>query len=188
MSDQASALLHHYAVTRVLDCIADPSRHRAIAEFSDDVSPVFPYLNAVFAKLAYNPGANALSIKRSGRLMTVYPRGATLAKVEDRKDAEALLRWFQELCNDVWRRRADITPCYEPRKTVDPIDIYQLLPGLNCRECGQASCWAFSWELLFGDQTLDSCPLLSSPDYVEAGRRLEELIGGNGIWRQEGSR
>lgn len=170
-------LLHSFVITRVLECVADPTRHRVIAEFSDDVSPVFPFLNAVVARLVYNPGANALSIKREYRLLTVYPRGATLAKVEGREDAEEQLRWFQELCNDVWRRRADITPCHEPRKTADPLDVYQLLPRLNCRECGQATCWAFSWELLFGDQTLESCPHLWSPAYIEAGRRLKELIG-----------
>ncbi|MBN1313875.1 MAG: hypothetical protein JXA42_00335 [Anaerolineales bacterium] len=170
-------LLKTFTIAHVLDCMADPTRNRVIAEFSDDVSPVFPYMNAAIPRLVYNPGANSLSIKRGTRLITIYPRGATLAKVDGSEDAEEQLGWFREVCNDVWRRRAEITPCYERRKTVDPIDVYLLLPRLNCRECGQATCWAFSWELVFGDVTLKACPRLSSPSHREAKSRLEELLG-----------
>lgn len=170
-------LLKTFTITHVLDCIADPSKNRVIAELSDDVSPAFPYLNAAIPRLVYNPGSNTLSIKRGIRLITIYPRGATLAKVDGREDAEEQLDWFRETCNDVWRRRAEITPCYERRKTADPIDIYLLLPRLNCRKCGRATCWAFSWELVFGDVTLQACPHLSLPSYQEANSRLKELLG-----------
>lgn len=170
-------LLRSFTITDVLSCIADPDKNRVIADFSDDISPVFPYLNAVVSNLLYNPAANSVTIKRAGRLLTIYPRGAAMAKVDGREDAEAQLRWLQALCNDIWRRRHQITPCYERRKIADPLDVYQLLPRLNCTECGQATCWAFSWELLFGDHTLAECPHLAAPPYVEAGRRLAELIG-----------
>jgi ArsR family metal-binding transcriptional regulator len=176
MTSYDTDLLHGFVITQVLECIADPTKNRVIAQFPDDVSPVFPYLNAVVPRLMYNPGANALSIKRGYRLLTIYPRGATLAKVDGRDDAEEQMRWFQQVCNEVWQRREEILPCYEKRKTVDPLDVYQLLPRLNCRECGQATCWTFSWELLFGDLPLDACPHLSCPAYAEAAERLRELI------------
>lgn len=171
------SLLEAFAITHLLPCIADPEKNRIIAEFTNDISPVFPYLNAVMPNLIYSPGANSVSIKRGGRLLTFYPRGASLAKVDGVQDAQEQLRWFQTVCNQAWQRRSEITPCYARRKTVDPLDAYQLLPQINCKECGQATCWAFAWELLFGDLTLGACPHLSNPAYLEAGRRLEELLG-----------
>lgn len=170
-------LLHSFTVTQVLECIADPTKNRVIAEFSDDVSPVFPLLNAVLPNLVFNPAANTISIKRAGRLLTFYPRGASLAKVEGVSDACDQLTWFQSVCNETWERRSEITPCHERRKTADPLDVYQLLPQINCQECGLATCWAFAWELLFGDLTLGACPHLSAPEFLEAGQRLEELLG-----------
>lgn len=175
--DTNDCILDAFVITHVLPCIADPEKNRVIAEFANDISPVFPFLNAIMPKVIYNPGANSVSIKREGRLLTFYPRGASLAKVDGARDAQEQLHWFQTVCNQTWKRRNEITPCYARRRTVDPLDAYQLLPQTNCKECGQATCWAFAWELLFGDLTLGDCPQLSYPSYLESGRRLEELLG-----------
>ncbi|MGC8826565.1 MAG: hypothetical protein ACP5TV_06120 [Anaerolineae bacterium] len=37
-----------YTITHVLDCIADPRKNRIIVELSDDISAIFPYLNALY--------------------------------------------------------------------------------------------------------------------------------------------
>lgn len=169
-------LLHRFVITHVMDCIADPTKNRIIAELSDDVSPVFPYLNAVVSNLMYNPGANTVTVKRGGRILTFYPHVAVMAKVDGEEDAVAQLCWFQELCNDTWRRRQEITPCHERRKQLGMLDVYQLLPKLNCRACGEASCLAFAIRLLFGELGLEACSQLTTPQYAEGGRRLAELM------------
>ena len=173
---ESDQLLHSFTITHVLDCIADPTKNRVIAEFSDDMAPVFPYLNAVIPNLMYNPGANTITVKRQGRLLTFYPHVAVMAKVDGAEDALAQLTWFQELCNDTWRRRDEIAPCYEPRRLLGPLDVYVLLPRLNCRECGEATCMAFAFELLLGGRRLAECPVLLQPDYVGGRRRLAELL------------
>jgi ArsR family metal-binding transcriptional regulator len=169
-------LLHSFTITHVLDCIADPTKNRVIAEFSDDVAPVFPYLNAVIPNLMYNPGANTITVKRQGRLLTFYPHVAVMAKVDGAEDALAQLTRFQELCNDTWRRRDEIAPCYEPRRLLGPLDVYVLLPRLNCRECGEATCMAFAFDLILGERRLAECAVLLQPEYVGGGRRLAELL------------
>jgi ArsR family metal-binding transcriptional regulator len=173
----ADPLFHSFAITDFLPCMADPERMRAIVELSDDISPVFPYLNATVRNAIYNPATNSVTLKRASRLITAYPRGITMAKVQDVPDAEEHLRWFQELCNDTWQRREELTPNYSRRRVVDPLDVYELLPKLNCKACGQASCWTFSFELLFGDQTLAGCPPLATPSFAELGRQLADLLG-----------
>ena len=169
-------VLHSFAIVRIQDCIADPEKNRVIAELSDDVSAVFPYLNAVVPNLTYNPGANTVTIKRGTRLLTFYPHLAIMAKVDGREDAEAQLQWFQELVNDTWRRRAEITPCYEMRKVLGWLDAYLLLPKLNCKECGLPTCVAFAFGLLTQDRRLEECPRLLEAQYAEGGQRLRELL------------
>ena len=85
-------LLHSFHVTNVLECIADPNKNRVIAEFSDRVDAVFPYLNAVIHNLMYNPGANTVTMKREWRILTFYPHVAIMAKVDGVEDAVAQLR------------------------------------------------------------------------------------------------
>jgi ArsR family metal-binding transcriptional regulator len=170
-------LLRGFAVVQVMDCIADPAKNRIVAELWDDVSAVFPYLNAAVPNLMYNPGAGTLTAKRGARILTFYPHIAVMAKVDGEEDALAQLRWFQDLCNDVWRRRAEITACYQRRQMLGPLDAYMLLPKLlNCRACGEAGCWAFAFRLLFGEIGPEACPRLRQPEYAEGGRRLAELL------------
>lgn len=169
-------LLRGFTITHVLDCLADPTKNRVIAEFTDNVAAVFPYLNATVPNLMYNPGANTVTVRRGERILTFYPHVAVMAKVDGQADAEAQLRWFQGLCNETWRRRDEIVPCFERRKLLGPLDVYLLLPRLNCRACGEPTCMAFAFQLLWGERTLDQCPPLDTEGFRESGKRLAELL------------
>ena len=170
-------LWRSFTITHVVDCIADRTKNRIIAELSDDISPVFPYLNAIITNLMYVPGTNTVTIKREWRILTFYPHVAVMAKVGGAEDAVAQLNWFKDLCNDTWRRREEITPCYERRTLLGPLDVYRLLPQLNCKECGEATCMAFGFGLLMGNRHLSECPRLQADEFFEGGRRLAELLG-----------
>jgi ArsR family metal-binding transcriptional regulator len=176
MSD-SELLWHSFTITQVMDCIADPSKHRVVAELSDDISPAFPYLNAVQPHAMYNPGANSFTVRNGVRILTFYPHVATLAKVNYQEDALAQLEWFRDLCNQVWARRHEIEPRYERRVMLGPLDVYLLLPRLNCKDCGEATCMAFGFGILLGKRTLGECLHLVEPMYEEGGRRLTELLG-----------
>ena len=63
-------LRRSFTITHVLDCIADPTKNRVVAELSDDISPAFPYLNAIMPNLLYNPGAPSVTIRREWRIIT----------------------------------------------------------------------------------------------------------------------
>ncbi len=176
-SEEEEALWHSFHITHVLDCLADPSKNRVIAEFSDDISPVFPYLNAVMPNLMYNPGANTVTLKRGVRILTFYPRVAVMAKVDGAEDARAQLAWFRELVNETWRRRREIEPRYERRRLLGPLDVYLLLPRLNCGGCGEKTCMAFAFALLLSERRVGECPRLVEDPYREGGQRLLELLG-----------
>jgi ArsR family metal-binding transcriptional regulator len=176
MSDD-NVLWRSFTITHVKGCIADPRKNRVVAEFSDDISPVFPYLNAISTNLMYTPAVSSVTVKRGERILTFYPRVAKMAKVDGAEDAAAQLEWFRELCNDTWRRREEITPLYERRKLLGPLDVYRLLPGLNCGDCSEATCMAFAFGLLMDKRQLAECPRLPEDEYAEGGRRLAELLG-----------
>jgi ArsR family metal-binding transcriptional regulator len=46
------------------------------------------------------------------------------------------------------------------------LDIYWLLPKLNYKACGEATCMAFTFGLLLGGRDLADCPHLTVPDYA----------------------
>jgi len=172
----SETLLRGFRVTHVMDCIADPSKNRVIAEFSDHVDAVLPYLNSILPNAMFNPGANTITVKREWRILTFYPHVAVMAKVDGEEDAVAQLTWFQQLCNATWRERERITPCYQARRLLGPLDVYQLLPRLNCKACGQATCMAFAFELLLGGERPSRCPRLEDAEHAARARRLAELF------------
>ncbi len=184
MSTEAP-LWRDFTVTHVLDCIADPEKNRTIATLSDDISPVFPYVNAVMRGVLYNPEAKTLTIRRGPRLLSFYERLAIFAKVDGEEDAVAQLTWFRDLCNDLWRRREELTPRVERQQILGWLDIYGLLPRLNCKQCGDATCMAFACSLILGLRELGECPRLREEAYAEGGRRLEELFAATGDRRME---
>ena len=176
MTNENDVLLRGFTIAQIQGCIADPAKNRVIAEFWDDISPVFPYLNATVPNIMYSPDAHFVTIRRDGRLLTFYPHVAKMAKLDGREDAEAQLRWFQELVNETWRRRDQISPCYERRQVLGWLDIYHLLPRLNCKERGLATCTAFAFALLLQERELPDCPHIGEPEYAEGGNRLAELL------------
>ncbi|MBN1166963.1 MAG: acetyl-CoA decarbonylase/synthase complex subunit gamma [Methanospirillaceae archaeon] len=61
-------------------------------------------------------------------------------------------------------------------KEISPIDVYALLPGTNCTECGDPNCMAFATRVVNGETTLDACPPVHDPEYAESYTKLSELL------------
>ncbi len=171
-------LLRDIEITHVLDCIADPTKIRVVAEFSEDVSEVMPYLNALLKRAGYSHKAGILHLDLEHRMITLYPRVLTMAKIDDEADAQRVLDWVRDLVNDAYRRRHEIEPSYEMRPIVRPLDIYVLLPRENCRQCGEATCMAFAFRLLRRRARVEKCRLLSEERFSRHREALFSLLGG----------
>lgn len=161
-----------YTVTHVLDCLAAPTKLRVIAEAERDVGDIFPYLNALLRNASYAAEANILVVKRGHRLVTLYPHLALMAKIDGPEDVQFTLAWLRDIINDAYARRADIEPCYDRRRIVGFLEVYRLLPGDNCRSCGEATCLAFAVGVTEGRHHPDQCPRL---DEAHRGR-LRALV------------
>jgi len=169
-------LLHSYKITRTLPCLADPEKIRAIAEISDEIHEVFPYLNAILKGCIYNHPALTLTIKKDGKLFTLHAHHITLAKIEDQKEAEEILGWLRNLINETYEKRDQIEPNYSKGEELRALDIFKLLPGTNCRKCGEPTCLAFAVKFVGQEIEVAKCIPLFSEEYQEKRKVLLELL------------
>jgi len=63
-----------------------------------------------------------------------------------------------------------------PAKELSPIEVYKLLPGTNCKECGETNCMAFAAKLVTREATLQLCLPLLEPKYQAAFDKLWALL------------
>jgi len=169
-------LLHSYKITRTLPCLADPEKIRVIAEISDEIHEVFPYLNAILKGCIYNHPALTLTIKKDGKLFTLHAHHITLAKIEDQKEAEEILGWLRDLINESYEKRDQIEPNYSMTAELKALDIFRLLPGTNCRKCGELTCLAFAVKLVGRDTEITKCDPLFSEKYQGKRNVLLEIL------------
>lgn len=168
-------LLHQVMITYVSPCLADPGKIRLKAKLSDDITGIMPYLNAVVKNATYNPNGPTFTLHREYRLITLYPRDMTMIKAQNTTDAQQVIAWLQDLINRTYARREEIEPIYETRQRPHPLQLYSWLPRTNCRQCGEYTCLAFAALLFCGQQRLDRCVTLNTPEYREQRQVLLEL-------------
>jgi len=174
-------LLHSCKITRILPCIADPEKIRVIAEVSDEIHEIFPYLNAVIKGCIYNHAALTLTIRNEEKLITLHAKHVTLTLIEDEKEAQEILDKLKDLINETYQNRDQIEPNYSEGDHLKPSDIQKLLPGTNCRECGFRSCLAFAFKLV--DQKIDvvSCVPLFLDQFKEKRKVLLGILRDAGL-------
>lgn len=61
-------------------------------------------------------------------------------------------------------------------KELSPIDVYKLLPKINCKECGVDNCMAFATKIVNREMTVDQCPPLLKKEHEKAYSQLKELL------------
>jgi ArsR family metal-binding transcriptional regulator len=169
-------LISKIEILQILPCIADPEKIRIIAEFDNDIREIFPYLNAIIDDAIYNPNFPTINFKKEERMITLYPKQAFVAKVNDEKDAKEICEWLKNLINDTYFRKDEITPSYERKKKLSPSDIYKLLPQTNCKRCGEIKCFAFAFKVAKEEKNIILCSELFSGNYNEKRDLLLQLL------------
>jgi len=145
-------------------------------DLSEDISEVLPYLNTVLKGLQYDQDEKLLTVKREGRLITFRPRQITVTKLEDEDEARSVLEKLKEIVNATYVNRDHIKPTYDSRPTPRPLDISKLLPGNNCKECGEPTCMAFALRLVNDEAILIQCSLLFKQEFEVNRSKLKEFL------------
>lgn len=129
-----------------------------------DVSPVFPYLNAVEPKARWYAEPNYIQFSRRDVQCTLYPDEAIVMPFSS---TGQVLWYINELIshlNDLYTRRETVTPDYKRMaRPVSAIAVYKLLPGTNCQACGFTTCLAFAAALGRNMAAPHQCPEFSAP-------------------------
>ncbi len=174
-------LLGSYKITRILPCIADPEKIRVIAEVSDEIHEIFPYLNAIIKGCIYNHPALTLTIRNEEKLITLHALHITMTLIEDEKEAQEVLDWLKDLINETYQKKGQIEPNYSEGGQLKPSDVQKLLPGTNCKECGFRSCLAFAFKLVDQKIEIVKCLPLFSDQFKEKRKVLLEILQNAGL-------
>jgi len=157
-------------------CEPGAERWSAIARLKVDISEVLPYLNATLRGAIYNYAAKALTWKKGGRNTAFHPYEIAASNLEDRAEAEQVITGLIKTVNRTWEKRAEIEPDFETRQRPTPMALFKLLPGTNCKVCGQPTCFTFALKLAAGQQKLEECPPLLEPEYADRLAQLRALV------------
>ncbi len=147
-----------------------------VAKLSDDISPVFPYLNAVLKNCIYNHEAQLITIREKGRMITMRPREIAISGLESTDEVMKALEHWKEIINRVWEEREKIEPNYKRRERLTALAIYKLLPGTNCKACGEPTCFVFATKLAAGQVEVTRCSPLFEDDYQEKREALLKML------------
>lgn len=173
-------LVNHVEIVRVIPCLADPAKIRFTAKFDRDISSVLPYLNAVLQGAIYNHAGKSLTLRKEGRLITLHPRQVVAAKIGNLEDARTVIGWTLDLVNECYSKRSTINPNFERRGLLGVLDVVKLLPGTNCRRCGQLTCLSFASLLVFQKVSILTCSDIFMAQYQPKRKLLLDLLRAGG--------
>ncbi|MBN1370064.1 MAG: hypothetical protein JW954_07520 [Dehalococcoidaceae bacterium] len=143
---------------------------------NDDISQAMPYLNAKLTEKLFDRENSILIGTCNGRRYAFRPREIQVGIVDEAGKAVPLAEAAVELVNCVWSERENIAPDYNERDLPPVFEVFKLLPGTNCRECGCPTCLACAVELRNGAMSIPCCPVLGTPQYSENRQKLQALL------------
>ncbi|OGO38929.1 MAG: hypothetical protein A2147_11025 [Chloroflexi bacterium RBG_16_57_8] len=153
-------------------CAPGSGRYGVRIALPNDISAVFPYLNAVRDNAWYDPEDQVLIWREPYQAYAFRPHDIRVARVEDPLRAAEIARDIVGKVNAVWKDRGSITPLSTTRKLPSVIDIFKLLPKTNCKKCGYGTCLAFAAAFRSGEAELDLCLPLEESQYAHHRERI----------------
>ena len=169
--------LDSITLTRSLPCLAYPDRIIVIGKPSRSLDEVIPYLATLPSIIAYNPDQETLTFRRQPGFLTIQGEEVYITQVKDIEEGLELLAALTESINAVWKHHHELVAVTTSKCTPHPLDVWELLPRTNCRQCGEATCMAFAVGLLQQTHILDECTLLQTDaDFSNRRVTLETML------------
>ena len=174
-------LLKDYTFETMLpECNPMAETINAVAELSDDISAVLPYLASIVKVCSYDDETKIMTFRHKGKGIAMYPRKITVTRLTDREEAAQVLDKLKDFINRTYENRQNIEPCYKKGVELKYLDVFKLLPGTNCKEYGQPTCLAFATMLVRHEASIKQCSPLTSERFVEKRKKLLEMLQGAG--------
>jgi DNA-binding CsgD family transcriptional regulator/ArsR family metal-binding transcriptional regulator len=132
-------------------------------QLENDLSPLFPYINAVADRARFYEKPVYIKFVFENRLCAFYSREGAFAPVNGMAQALEFLAKLLDFIANISRRSPDIIPNHKKFKPSSALNIYRLLPGSNCGICGYKTCMAFAAALSRQYTSIVNCPHLIKP-------------------------
>ena len=169
--------LDSITLTKTLPCLAEPGRIIVIGKPSQILGEVLPYLATLPGIIAWNPQALTLTFRRPHGFMTLYNDKVYITQVVDTAEGLELFNALVEAVNAVWEKRDELIAVTAKKRAPRHLDIWELLPRTNCKQCGETTCLAFAVLLIQHKRSLSECPVLvSDPAFSERQATLETML------------
>ncbi len=163
-------------------CIGDPEKLRVIGKIDERIDEDDLPLLARVLKGGFVRSQNFVTFKKDLSIITIYPDGHVgMTMIENKQEALSILRMIEEKIRYVRENRSRIKAKLTPMN-VNVLEIYNLLPKLNCGKCGERTCMAFALKLTTGSRELSECkPLMTEGKYIRQRETLISLLTSMGI-------
>ena len=169
--------LQSIALTRTLPCLAEPGKIIVIGKPDRQLDEVIPYLATLPGVIAYNPETLTLTFRRQPGFMTLYSDKVYITQIKDAAEGLELLAALTDAVNAVWEKRYELVAQTAGKRAPRHLDIWELLPRTNCKQCGESSCLAFAVLLIQQKHSLDECiPLQQDPSFSDRRATLEAML------------
>jgi len=174
-------LLREYTFNTMLpECNTFAETINAVASLSDDIGEVFPYVASQIKQCSYDDNSKILTFKLEGKGIVMYRRKIMVTKLIDREEASQVLDKLKDFVNLTYENRHSIKPCYNKGIELKYLDVFKLLPGMNCKECGQPTCLAFTTLLVRQEANIKQCSPFFSEQFEQKRQKLLEMLQGAG--------
>jgi ArsR family metal-binding transcriptional regulator len=157
-------------------CAPGASRWNALLTLPNDISDIFPYLNALFEGVWYDHDNKTLVWREGSDTYALQPREIRIARVEDPAHARKAASELVERLNRIWQERDSTEPRYTERKPPSVLDVFKLLPQTNRKECGYPTCMAYAAAVSQGNAQPEDCPPLTQPGYSGSRQQIADLV------------
>ena len=169
--------LDSIALTRTLPCLAEPGKIIVIGKPNRSLADVLPYLATLPGILAYNPDTPTLTFRRPAGFMTLYADRVYITQVGHADEGLELLAVLKDAINTTWEHRVELVAVTVGRRAPRPLDVWTLLPQINCKQCGEATCMAFAVGLLQHKRSVIEClPLYADEALTDRRATLEAMF------------
>lgn len=178
------ALVKSVSITKIMPCMAEEGRVKLAMQLDSALDgQVIPIFAGKFppGKVNYLKHKKILTLNTHNRVVTFFPSGRiVMMNTRDPEEGIEIITEFMEKINQCYQESQsgqEVNDLSDKLSKIGPLNIYNCLPQTNCKECGAATCMAFSMKLLSGDSTLNQCKPLLKPENQEKLNSLRQLLG-----------
>jgi ArsR family metal-binding transcriptional regulator len=166
--------IEDYQVMDVSPCIADNTRIKFIGRMNRKLRELLPvlYLSTPNSKLTKVPIILSFTVEQHN-FMIGENGDFAVTFVKDEPEMGFIVEKVIELINRGIKfslsNKRDLGRLVEEKKRLNPMSLYGLFPGTDCRECGEKSCFNYAAKVFTGEISHHRCPHLDA-------RRVESAI------------